>query len=509
MVPALMMIRSTIRLPHGLNRTIAMVMVAVCGVLSAMVLSAAQAASGDSGQGPDVFDVRFGLGENGRTRIVLDMSADPHYRAFLRQAPDGAKQLAIEIDQAGFDIGGFDAGAGEGIGHIGTYAYSDGDDGLATLSFALTRTSVPHAVFLIDPKDSTGHYRLVVDMTNASEAAFSDKLSMEYGPMRGGVRLKPVVTAAPAPSAQPDTGRATPEESEKKQQNQDDDEHIAKAALASAQSFVALDDLPVPRIKPGMLAQKPAPGAARNATPARGGNGRKVIIDAGHGGKDPGAIGQGGNYEKTVTLSAARQLRTILVARGYEVIMTRDSDVKIELEDRMPRLSKEAADLFISIHADSIPNTEVRGASVYTLSKKGDLRLANQITQGVRNGQSVVANVDLSTLDADIGQIVADLSMSRVQEQSAMLANHLIEHLSGRVPMVNNTHRQDNLKVLLAPDVPAVLLELGFMSNIHDEANLIREDWRKGAMTYVADAIDEYMATLPPVRHASLTDGAR
>jgi len=504
MVPALMMILSTIRLPRGLARAIAFLMAAVAGVVSATAFTVVQAA-----QAPEVFDVRFGLGENGRTRIVLDVSADPHYRAFLRRTPEGDKQLAIEIDQAAFDIGGFKAGAGEGIGHIGTYAYSGGEDGLATLSFDLTRSSVPHAVFLIDPKGNTGHYRLVVDMTNASESAFSDKLSMEYGPMRGGVRLKPVIKGEPAALAAVDEAETSPEEQDKSQHNQDDDEQIAKAALASAQSFAALDNLPVPRIKPGMLAQKPAPGEARSASLRRGGNGRKIIIDAGHGGKDPGAIGQGGTYEKTVTLAAAQQLKKILTERGYEVVMTRDSDVKIELEDRMPRLSKEAADLFISIHADSIANADVRGASVYTLSKKGDLRLANQITQGVRNGESVVANVDLSTLDSDIGQIVADLSMSRVQEQSAMLANYLIEHLSGRISMVNNTHRQENLKVLLAPDVPAVLLELGFMSNIHDEANLIREDWRKGAMTYVADGIDDYMATLPPVRHASLTDGAR
>ncbi|NHK27806.1 N-acetylmuramoyl-L-alanine amidase [Parvularcula flava] len=503
-----MMIASTIRLPQGLARAIVLLMAAVAGVVSSMVFTLAQAANG-----PEVFDVRFGLGENGRTRIVLDITTDPHYRAFLRRTPEGGKQLALEIDQAAFDIGGFEAGAGEGIGHIGTYAYSGSEDGLATLSFDLTRTSVPHAVFLIDPKGDTGHYRLVIDMTNASESAFSTKLSMEYGPMRGGVRLDPVIEGEPAVMAKVDEAVKLPEEQEKIQHNQSDDEQIAKAALASAQSFTALDNLPVPRIKPSVLAQKPAPNSAqketRTASMRNGGNGRKVIIDAGHGGRDPGAIGQNGNYEKTVTLAAAQQLKNILTARGYQVVMTRDTDVKIELEDRMPRLSKEAADLFISIHADSIANAGVRGASVYTLSKKGDLRLANQITQGVRNGESVVANVDLSTLDSDIGQIVADLSMSRVQEQSAMLANHLIEHLNGRVPMVNNTHRQDNLKVLLAPDVPAVLLELGFMSNIHDEANLIREEWRKGAMTYVADAIDDYMATLPPVRHASLVDGAR
>lgn len=508
MVPALMMIVSTIRLPQGLLRAIACMMAAVACVFSATVLTVARAADG-----PEVFDVRFGLGENGRTRIVVDITADPHYRAFLRRTPDGGKQLAIEIDRAAFDIGGFDAGAGEGLGHIGTYAYSGSQDGLASLSFDLTRTAVPHAVFLIDPKGDTGHYRLVVDMTNASESAFADKLAMEYGPMRGGVRLKPVIQGEAANLASAAQAGSLPEENEKIQHNQSDDEQIAKAALASAQSFAAVDDLPVPRIKPGMLAQKPGPGTAqgeiRSAAIRRGGNGRKVIIDAGHGGKDPGAIGQGGNYEKTVTLAAAQQLKNLLTARGYEVVMTRDTDVKIELEDRMPRLSKEAADLFISIHADSIANADVRGASVYTLSKKGDLRLANQITQGVKNGESVVANVDLSTLDSDIGQIVADLSMSRVQEQSAMLANHLIEHLDGRVPMVNNTHRQDNLKVLLAPDVPAVLLELGFMSNLHDEANLVRDEWRKGAMTYVANAIDDYMATLPPVRHASLADGAR
>lgn len=462
------------------------------GCLLAALLSITPSAA----QQAEIQDVRFGVDARARTRIVLDVTADPWYRAYLIDKGADGKQLAIEIDAARFDIGGKPSGAGSGIGHIGSFGYSTDSTGLSSVVFHLDKTAVPDNVFLIEPRDGNDNYRLVVDMAGASDSAFAGQIAREHGPMKGGNRLP----RDEAPLAQKDATEPAAAT------NTEEDTAMALAALQRAQTYAALDDVPVPRIKPERLRAAPAPGNT-GAAMARAGS-RKIIIDAGHGGKDPGAIGQSGNYEKTVTLAAAKTLRDVLTGRGYEVVMTRAGDEFIDLEDRMPRRAKEPADLFISIHADSIANKEVRGASVYTLSKKGDLRLANQINRMKEEGDAVIGNVDLSAEESDISAIIADLSVSRAQESSSLFAGHLIEHLDGRIPIVTNGHREENLKVLLAPDMPAVLLELGFMSNIHDEANLIREEWRKGAMTAVADSIDAYFLQHFPSRHVSLTEGA-
>lgn len=457
------------------------------------VAFAATAIAGSAVAGPDVIDVRFGVHESGRTRIVLDIEGNPQYRAYL-SSEDDRKRLQVDIAKSGFEIGGAREGHGDGLGSIGQYRFVTDADGTARLSFDLAETAVPQAVFLIKPKGDTAHHRLVIDMDATSEADFAASLERDYGPLRG-------KALDDFPKAQPVRGEPAADD------DTDEDTALALAALDRArkaneaaapkrvESPITLASLPTPRIKP-----EAGPIAAVRPT-----RGFKVLIDAGHGGRDPGAIGQNGNYEKDVVLASALALEEILSARGYVVVMTRRDDVKISLDDRIPRWQKENADLFISIHADSVDRADVRGASVYTLSDKGELRLANQI----RNGKAAnIAGVDLTNEDTEISRILADYSTSVAQEASAVFANMLIENLDGEIPMVGNSHREENLMVLLAPDMPAVLLELGFMSNIHDEANLVRDSWRRRTMTLVADSVDSYFATLPS-RHARFTEGAR
>ncbi len=215
---------------------------------------------------------------------------------------------------------------------------------------------------------------------------------------------------------------------------------------------------------------------------------RTIVIDAGHGGQDPGAIGATGIYEKDVALDHALQLRAALRSRGrYHVALTRDSDRKVELEDRVRFARTQNADLFISVHADSHPSAEARGASVYTLSERG----ANR-------AQNLMATQDW---DLDLGQggrggvvsdILVDLTQRETTNRSAQFAANLIPRLGSVAPLVSNTHRNAGFFVLLAPDVPAVLVETGFLSNIADERRLSDPRARQALAEAMAGAVDSY-----------------
>jgi N-acetylmuramoyl-L-alanine amidase len=230
-----------------------------------------------------------------------------------------------------------------------------------------------------------------------------------------------------------------------------------------------------------------------------------IVIDAGHGGGDPGAAGQKGTKESLVTLAAAKSLAEILRASGrYEVVLTRQTDKRLAHEERS-RLAREAkADLFISLHADAHADAKVRGGSVYTLSEEGTVRSAREAKA---SGDYVVFDLDIADEDPQVGGILYNLAQRKTGDESDRFAERLIASLNGVTPMLNNTHRRGNFKVLLAPDVPAVLLELAFISNARDEANLNSPAWRRRTMAAVAGAIDAYFASGGPTRHAAA--GAR
>jgi N-acetylmuramoyl-L-alanine amidase len=235
------------------------------------------------------------------------------------------------------------------------------------------------------------------------------------------------------------------------------------------------------------------PPAARAMTavvtraPARKGP-RVVVIDAGHGGRDPGAIGSR-SHEKDITLAAAMALKARLEKSGrYRVVLTRTGDAYVPLDGRV-RIARAAdADLFISLHADSGPTADVRGASVYTLSEKGERRVA-----------SVLGKDDWlmpASLGADrtVSEILLDLTQRSTRNRSAIFAEMLLEHISDETDLLRRSHRDANLAILLAPDVPAVLLEMGFINNLEDERALTDPRRRARLMDSVGDAIDAWFA---------------
>ena len=214
-----------------------------------------------------------------------------------------------------------------------------------------------------------------------------------------------------------------------------------------------------------------------------------IFIDAGHGGRDPGAHGAE-SRESAITLAAALALKQELERTGrYRVRLTRESDAYVALYRRVAIARQADADLFISLHADAGADPATRGASVYTLSEQGAGRAVREFTRGENWHRSL----NLPGRDPSVDRILLDMTQRATQNRSAQLARTLLGELeSADHPMLRRSHRDAGLAVLLAPDVPAVLLEMGFITNPEDERLLNDSRARRRLMRAVADGIDRY-----------------
>jgi len=213
-----------------------------------------------------------------------------------------------------------------------------------------------------------------------------------------------------------------------------------------------------------------------------------IVIDPGHGGYDPGAIGRKGTKEKTITTKSAKELQRQLLATGrYKVIVTRSKDVYLAHEERLRIARAGGADLFISIHADSTGSKTARGASVYTLADRAKNR-----SKKIVNTQNWIMDVDLTTQSDPVGDILVDLAQRKTASQSEQFADVLLSSLTQSTTLIGNSHRRAGYFVLLAPDVPAVLLEMGFLSNPQDEKLLNSSAHRKKVLRSVTRAINTY-----------------
>lgn len=221
----------------------------------------------------------------------------------------------------------------------------------------------------------------------------------------------------------------------------------------------------------------------------------RLVIDAGHGGIDTGAEGTSGTLEKTITLAFALELKKKLEEAGkYDVFMTRDSDLFLRLDERVRIARQHEADLFISIHADSIRLKNVRGATVYTVADKASD--AEAAAKAIReNLADEIAGIVVEEEHNGVADILADLIRRETQSFSIRFARSLIGGLSTSVQMIpTNPHRFAGFRVLRAPDVPSVLLELGYLSNAEDEALLRDPEWRSRAADGIVGAIDLFVA---------------
>ncbi len=404
-----------------------------------VILTALALAFGASAQAADLLGVRFG--PNGeQTRIVFDLSDNLAYTV----SGDATNNGRLLIDFADLNIKTADRDFRAGNGHIARYGFADGPGSNLRAVFEFKKTAKIKEVFMIAPAGGVTKHRLVVDLTTSNKADFLASLPNPYPDLTAMIEQATTI---------PETGQT-----------------------ASVNADIGAGVPPSPRKK------------SDSRTPPMPVVKQVIVIDAGHGGVDPGSQGQSGTQEKTVTLAAALELAEILKKSGnYEVILTRDSDKKIKPDEREELARDANADLFISLHADAISKPAVRGASVYTLSKQGSARSA-----ALAKSEGDHYGLNLEQYDGIVSDIMIDIAQDETLNASSQFAELLIEKLSGKTPMLNRSHRTGNLRVLLAPDVPAVLLEMAFISNVKDESNLKSVVWRKRTMGAVADAIDEY-----------------
>ncbi|MCO5073639.1 MAG: N-acetylmuramoyl-L-alanine amidase [Rhizobiaceae bacterium] len=214
-----------------------------------------------------------------------------------------------------------------------------------------------------------------------------------------------------------------------------------------------------------------------------------IVVDPGHGGIDGGAKGTNGAIEKDVTLAFARDLRDVLSANpNYQVSLTRDSDEFLRLDERVRIARERGADLFISIHADTIRVKGLRGATVYTVSDKASDPEAEALA--IReNLADQVAGIDIQEADTEVADILVDLIRRETHNFSIRFARSLVGQLSNSIGVINNPHRFAGFKVLKAPDVPSVLVELGYLSNPKDEELLQDTGWRNKAAQSIGKAV--------------------
>ncbi|MEZ5919392.1 MAG: N-acetylmuramoyl-L-alanine amidase [Alphaproteobacteria bacterium] len=379
----------------------------------------------------DISDVRFGAhGE--KTRMVLDMDEMADFRVFTLSSP---YRIVIDLPAFNWNAGTIDKPVNPNITAV---RHGLLKPGISRIVFDVDHPVNIHAAFTL-PAQSNKASRLVLDLGPASEALFERNKGKIFG-MLSDEYAPPAATAqAPPPYREASLGGITPP-------------------------------------KPQSVIVKPL-----------------IVIDPGHGGVDPGASGANGVYERAVTLALGKELRKQLLATGrYRVEMTRDTDVFIKLADRVKFARKHNADLFVSLHADSLENGKVSGASIYTLSEKAsDAQTAKLAAR--ENRADLVAGIDLSVEDKDVANILLDLAMRDTMNQSKFFANTLVGTFkSHSLKTLDTPHRSAGFAVLKAPDIPSVLIETGFMSNRREADLLNNPTHRKKLGKAILSGIDTY-----------------
>jgi N-acetylmuramoyl-L-alanine amidase len=240
--------------------------------------------------------------------------------------------------------------------------------------------------------------------------------------------------------------------------------------------------------------------ATKTARDVLGAGRRKLVIaiDAGHGGKDPGALGQSGLQEKRVTLAVARELaRQVDAEPGMRAVLIRDDDTFVPLERRFQKARAAQADLFISIHADAAPSTAASGASVFVLSTRGASSQAARWLADKENAADLVGGVSLDDKDRSLSAVLLDLSQSATMRVSDDVAQQVLAALKS----VGKAHKREveraNFVVLRSPDVPSMLVETGFITNPGEERKLDDPDYRRRLATAIVGGVRGYFARTP------------
>jgi len=382
-----------------------------------------------------------------KTRMVVEVSKATDFKAFTSNDP---YRLTISLPPFAWRAALGPAASGPGIKAIRPRTNGQGK---AEIVLDLHREAQVQKAFLL-PAQGPYPNRIVVDF------AFGSKRTTSVSSPYSGTTVKPL--------------QLPPEKTEDMSAVKKDWGKSAPPNTSDSALDLARADIPA-MIAP-IKGKKPL-----------------IVIDPGHGGQDPGAIGANGTKEKDVTLAAAKELKKQLEETGrYRVHLTRTSDIFIKLQDRVKIARTKEADMFISLHADSIDKPGVRGASIYTLSNKASDEQTEKLAAR-ENRADLIAGVDLSHEDKDVANILIDLAMRDTMNQSKFFANIMVKQASnGGIDLLERPHRFAGFAVLKAPDIPSVLIEMGFMSNKQEVSQLTSPAYRRKMAAAIAASIDRY-----------------
>ncbi|WP_235603280.1 N-acetylmuramoyl-L-alanine amidase [Piscirickettsia litoralis] len=225
----------------------------------------------------------------------------------------------------------------------------------------------------------------------------------------------------------------------------------------------------------------------------------RVLIDPGHGGHDPGAVGKNNIYEKNITLSVAKQLMNYLNRLpGVQASLTRDTDQFIGLRERLAKSRQMGADLFISLHADHFKNTRARGGSVFILSREGASSEAAKLLAERENAALIGGHVSLKKTKKNVAEVLLDLSQNATLKQSRQFAGVVLNKLKKSIPLHYKKIQRADFAVLKAPDVPSLLVELGFISHPGEAKKLMQAGYQKRLVSALANGVVSYLEQHPP-----------
>lgn len=399
------------------------------------------AASSNNIRDLEIKGIRYGASGD-KTRLVIDFNAKPDFRAFLLNNP---RRLVVDVPKSNWRTA-----QSKGVTNDIIKGYRSGvlqKEGLTRIIFDMRKPAVVVNAFVI-PNNGMSKDRLVIDLKPASDNLFNARTDDLYGNAR--------LTGNQAVASSPPVSEL------KTLQNKD-----------------------ITQVKPPENKPESSPAIKKDRR-------YTVVIDAGHGGGDPGAIAFG-IKEKNITLAVARELKRQLDETGlYKTVMTRSTDTYIKLHERVDISRRVNADLFVSIHADKVDRNGVRGASIYTLSEKASDAETARLAED-ENNAGMVAGVDLREESADVADILLDLAMREKMNESNFLARVVTESFRDEnIRLLPNSHRSAGFAVLKAPDVPAVLIEVGFLSNANEAKLLSSSEFQSKIARAIVGGVSAY-----------------
>jgi len=416
---------------------------------------------------PDVLDARV-TSTPDRARLIIDLSGSTEFAVAFLDSPE-----RIAIDVKANTVAMSSPGAVSGSGLVSAFNTVLAEDGRARTELTLTQPAIVQQAYVLDPIGDQPA-RLIVDLIPTNDADFKQRAAADLANalQKAGPDVEP-----PETSSETSVAALPPSSEESPAWSAEPPAVSSSEAASSAEATAppAVTDVPL----------RPSVSATPGSRPL-------IVIDPGHGGIDNGASAPSGIHEKDITLAFALQLRDLLVGTGlFDVAMTRDDDTYLTLNERVELARENRADLFISLHADTFQAADIRGASIYTRDEKATDILDKVLADGENRADIVAGYVQPDTKPAAV-EFLVDLMRRQARQQAYLAAQDIVNAMQPSVALRRFPLRQADFFVLQAPDVPSMLIELGFMSNNADIANLENIDWRNKVVNAIALGVESY-----------------